>query len=186
MNEHDSERLAGLLEAEGLVATDTAEDADVVILNTCCIRENADNRLYGNLGQLRALKQRRPGMQIAVGGCLAQKDRERSFATGAVGRRRLRDAQRRSRRTISCARPNRKARSSKSSMRPLPKRDEFPSALPVHRELPVRGLGHHPGRAATTTAPFALSRPCGAVKLVVPLRKSLPRSSNWPAEARSK
>ncbi len=77
MNEHDSERLAGLLETEGMVATDSAEDADVVIFNTCCIRENADNRLYGNLGQLRALKQRRPGMQIAVGGCLAQKDREK-------------------------------------------------------------------------------------------------------------
>src|SRR5580704_10757487 len=76
MNEHDSERLAGLLEAQGLVATDSADEADVVILNTCCIRENADNRLYGHLGQLRALKERRPGMQIAVGGCLAQKDRE--------------------------------------------------------------------------------------------------------------
>jgi tRNA-2-methylthio-N6-dimethylallyladenosine synthase len=77
MNEHDSERLAGLLEAQGLVSTDDAETADVVIFNTCCIRENADNRLYGNLGQLRALKLRRPEMQIAVGGCLAQKDRER-------------------------------------------------------------------------------------------------------------
>ncbi len=75
MNEHDSERLAGLLETEGMEATDDVDDADVVVLNTCCIRENADNRLYGHLGQLKAVRARRPGMQIAVGGCLAQKDR---------------------------------------------------------------------------------------------------------------
>ncbi len=75
MNEHDSERLAGLLESEGMEATDDVDDADVVVLNTCCIRENADNRLYGHLGQLKAVRARRPEMQIAVGGCLAQKDR---------------------------------------------------------------------------------------------------------------
>ena len=74
MNEHDSERLAGLLEADGLVPAERLDDADVVVLNTCCIRENADNRLYGNLGHLKAVKQRRPDLQIAVGGCLAQKD----------------------------------------------------------------------------------------------------------------
>jgi tRNA-2-methylthio-N6-dimethylallyladenosine synthase len=77
MNEHDSERLAGLLESEGYERTDDVEAADVVVLNTCCIRENADNRLYGHLGHLKTLKARRPGMQIAVGGCLAQKDGER-------------------------------------------------------------------------------------------------------------
>src|SRR5215210_2513986 len=77
MNEHDSERLAGLLESEGYERTDDVESADVVLLNTCCIRENADNRLYGHLGHLKAVKARRPGMQIAVGGCLAQKDGER-------------------------------------------------------------------------------------------------------------
>ncbi|GIU87354.1 MAG: tRNA-2-methylthio-N(6)-dimethylallyladenosine synthase [Acidimicrobiia bacterium] len=76
MNEHDSERLAGLLAAQGMEPTDDVEEADVVVLNTCCIRENADNKLYGHLGHLRALKERRPGLQIAVGGCLAQKDRE--------------------------------------------------------------------------------------------------------------
>jgi tRNA-2-methylthio-N6-dimethylallyladenosine synthase len=75
MNEHDSERIAGLLEADGLVAADSVEDADVVVLNTCCIRENADNKLYGNLGHLKTIKDRRPDLQIAVGGCLAQKDR---------------------------------------------------------------------------------------------------------------
>jgi len=75
MNVHDSERLAGLLEDAGYVRADDVDTADVVVLNTCAVRENADNRLYGNLGHLAPVKQRRPGMQIAVGGCLAQKDR---------------------------------------------------------------------------------------------------------------
>jgi tRNA-2-methylthio-N6-dimethylallyladenosine synthase len=74
MNVHDSERMAGLLEAAGYVRAAT-DDADVVVFNTCAVRENADNRLYGNLGHLRPAKTARPGMQIAVGGCLAQKDR---------------------------------------------------------------------------------------------------------------
>jgi tRNA-2-methylthio-N6-dimethylallyladenosine synthase len=76
MNEHDSARLAGLLEAEGLEPATGMDDADVVVLNTCCIRENADNRLYGNLGHLKSVKDARPGMRIVVGGCLAQKDRD--------------------------------------------------------------------------------------------------------------
>ncbi len=80
MNVHDSERLAGLLESagfarwEGPAGPDT-DWADVVVFNTCAVRENADNRLYGNLGHLAPVKAARPGMQIAVGGCLAQKDR---------------------------------------------------------------------------------------------------------------
>jgi tRNA-2-methylthio-N6-dimethylallyladenosine synthase len=76
MNVHDSERMAGLLERAGYVRATGPDDADVVVLNTCAVRENADNRLYGNLGHLRPAKTARPGMQIAVGGCLAQKDRE--------------------------------------------------------------------------------------------------------------
>ena len=76
MNEHDSERIAGLLEADGLVAADGVDDADVVVLNTCCIRENADNKLYGTLGHLKSVKDARPDLQIAVAGCLAQKDRD--------------------------------------------------------------------------------------------------------------
>ncbi len=75
MNEHDSERLAGLLVADGLVPAASDAEADVIVLNTCTIRENADQKLYGTLGQLKALKDRRPALQIAVGGCLAQKDR---------------------------------------------------------------------------------------------------------------
>jgi tRNA-2-methylthio-N6-dimethylallyladenosine synthase len=76
MNEHDSERIAGLLAAEGMEPTDDVNEADVVVLNTCCIRENADNKLYGNLGHLKSLKEQRPDLQIAVAGCLAQKDRD--------------------------------------------------------------------------------------------------------------
>jgi len=76
MNEHDSERIRGLLESDGMVPANGVEDADVVLLNTCCIRENADNRLYGNLGQLKAIKDVRPDMRILVSGCLAQKDRD--------------------------------------------------------------------------------------------------------------
>ncbi|OIH97328.1 tRNA (N6-isopentenyl adenosine(37)-C2)-methylthiotransferase MiaB [Curtobacterium sp. MCBA15_001] len=74
MNVHDSERLSGSLQAAGYVAADGAQ-ADVVVINTCAVRENADNRLYGNLGQLAGIKRDHPGMQIAVGGCLAQKDK---------------------------------------------------------------------------------------------------------------
>ncbi|MFZ0324877.1 MAG: tRNA (N6-isopentenyl adenosine(37)-C2)-methylthiotransferase MiaB [Actinomycetes bacterium] len=75
MNAHDSERLAGTLEAAGYVPAVEGHEADVVVFNTCAVRENADNRLYGNLGHLAPAKSARPGMQIAVGGCLAQKDR---------------------------------------------------------------------------------------------------------------
>ena len=80
MNAHDSERIAGVLESAGYVRA-AGDEADLVVFNTCAVRENADNRLYGNLGHLAPAKARRPGMQIAVGGCLAQKDR------GEVARR---------------------------------------------------------------------------------------------------
>ena len=132
MNVHDSERLAGLLEADGMVAADDVDDADVVLLNTCCIRENADNKLYGNLGHLAAVKDRRPGMQIAVAGCLAQKDRELIqarapqvdvvFGTHNVGRAAdlLHEA----------------AATGSPVMEILEEDAAFPSALPVRRELP--------------------------------------------------
>jgi tRNA-2-methylthio-N6-dimethylallyladenosine synthase len=74
MNVHDSERMAGLLESAGYTRA-AGDSADVVVFNTCAVRENADNRLYGNLSHLAPVKRERPGMQIAVGGCLAQKDR---------------------------------------------------------------------------------------------------------------
>src|SRR5882762_6557414 len=75
MNVHDSERLRGLLEDAGYVRAPEGDQADVVVFNTCAVRENADNRLYGNLGHLASVKAAHPDMQIAVGGCLAQKDR---------------------------------------------------------------------------------------------------------------
>lgn len=75
MNEHDSERMAGMLEAEGYSKAARPEEAEVVVFNTCCIREKADQRLYGNLGHLKPVKDANPGMKIVVGGCLAQKDK---------------------------------------------------------------------------------------------------------------
>ncbi|BBZ28033.1 tRNA-2-methylthio-N(6)-dimethylallyladenosine synthase [Mycolicibacterium madagascariense] len=76
MNVHDSERLAGLLEQAGYRRAADGADADVVVFNTCAVRENADNKLYGNISHLVPRKEANPDMQIAVGGCLAQKDRD--------------------------------------------------------------------------------------------------------------
>lgn len=129
MNEHDSERIAGLLETDGMAETDSFDDADVIVLNTCCIRENADNKLYGQLGHLKRLKQERPDLQIAVAGCLAQKDRDLIrekaphvdvvFGTHNVGRATdlLRDA-----------------RVSGPVTEILEESEAFPSALPVKRD----------------------------------------------------
>jgi tRNA-2-methylthio-N6-dimethylallyladenosine synthase len=74
MNEHDSERIAGMLEADGYEPTGEANEAEVVVLNTCAVRENADRRLYGALGHLKPVKERNPRVRIVVAGCLAQKD----------------------------------------------------------------------------------------------------------------
>ena len=137
MNEHDSERLAGLLDAEGMEPTASLDEADVVVLNTCCIRENADNKLYGHLGYLKSLKDRRPDVQIAVGGCLAQKDREliqqraphvdAVFGTYNVGRapQLLRQAAAENRPVLEIL-----------EAAQLEDATAFPSALPVRRELP--------------------------------------------------
>jgi tRNA-2-methylthio-N6-dimethylallyladenosine synthase len=135
MNEHDSERLAGLLQSEGMLPAGSPEDADVVVFNTCCIRENADNRLYGNLGQLRTLKQSRPTLQIAVGGCLAQKDREKIiekapwvdavFGTHNVGHA-----------VALLERAKTEGPVVEILEVAATEAEEFPSALPVVRELP--------------------------------------------------
>ena len=74
MNFHDSERLAGLLEEAGYRRAGDGDTPDVVVFNTCAVRENADNRLYGSLGHLKPLKDANPRMRIVVAGCLAQKD----------------------------------------------------------------------------------------------------------------
>jgi len=80
MNVHDSERLAGLLEQAGYRRVAAGEQADVVVFNTCAVRENADNKLYGNLSHLAPVKAANPDLRIAVGGCLAQKDRAQILA----------------------------------------------------------------------------------------------------------
>jgi tRNA-2-methylthio-N6-dimethylallyladenosine synthase len=140
MNEHDSERIAGLLEADGFTQAERVDEADVIVLNTCCIRENADNKLYGNLGHLKALKAQRPDLTIMVGGCLAQKDRatilDRAphvdvvFGTHNVGR--------------AAELLHQRHRAGQPVVEILDEaaasdRQEFPSALPVRRELPYAG-----------------------------------------------
>ncbi len=140
MNEHDSERISGLLEADGYTRADGVDDADVVVLNTCCIRENADNKLYGNLGHLKALKARNPGLRIVVGGCLAQKDRdqivERAPHVDVVFG------------THNVHRAAELLTEQHSAGRPLVEileetaaddRESFPSALPARREVPYAG-----------------------------------------------
>jgi tRNA-2-methylthio-N6-dimethylallyladenosine synthase len=140
MNEHDSERIAGLLQADGLVETDDAEDADVVVLNTCCIRENADNKLYGTLGHLKSVKDRHPGMQLVVAGCLAQKDRDTvtdraPYVDVVLGTHNVHRA----------AALLHEAREAGHSIVEILEEtvaddhDAFPSALPVRREVPWSG-----------------------------------------------
>ena len=131
MNEHDSERIAGMLESEGYSRARSADEADLVVLNTCAIRENADNRLYGNLGHLKSLKEARPELRIAVGGCLAQKDKQLviekapwvdvAFGTFAVGEL-----------------PSLLARRERTGVPAFEFREQtdvFPSALPARREV---------------------------------------------------
>ncbi len=77
MNKHDSERVAGLLSAQGMSPVAVAEDADVVVFMTCCVRENADERLRGQARSLKSTKAGRPGQLIAVGGCIGQRDGEK-------------------------------------------------------------------------------------------------------------
>jgi len=132
MNEHDSERIAGLLESEGYTKADDAEGADLVVLNTCAIRENADKRLYGTLGQLKRSKDRRPELRIAVGGCLVQKDKhlvlskapwvDVAFGTFAVGE--------------LPALLERRERSGVAAFEFREQTEVFPSALPARRNDP--------------------------------------------------
>src|ERR1035437_2882897 len=132
MNMHDSERLAGLLEEAGYRKAAADAEPDVVVFNTCAVRENADNRLYGNLGHLLPVKNAHPGMQIAVGGCLAQKDRsaitERAawgdvvFGTHNIGSLPV---------LLERARVHQQAQ-----LEILESLERFPSVLPARRESP--------------------------------------------------
>lgn len=74
MNKHDSERIAGVLKGSGFEAAQRVEEADVIVFNTCCVREHAENKLYGHVSRLKSLKQRNKSLTIAVGGCLAQRE----------------------------------------------------------------------------------------------------------------
>ncbi|MCL6451828.1 MAG: tRNA (N6-isopentenyl adenosine(37)-C2)-methylthiotransferase MiaB, partial [Acetobacteraceae bacterium] len=74
MNQHDSEVMGGMLEAMGYRPVDTPEQADLVLINTCCVRGSAEERAYGRIGQLKALKEKRPGLVLAVAGCMVQQD----------------------------------------------------------------------------------------------------------------
>ncbi len=130
MNEHDSERIAGVLAADGMEPTDDLDQADVVVFNTCCIRENADNKFYAHLGDMKALKAARPDLQIAVGGCLAQKDRdgvqERApFVDVVFGTHNLAHA------------PAllREAQASGPLIEILDEHEAYPSALPARRDV---------------------------------------------------
>ncbi|MEI2787188.1 MAG: tRNA (N6-isopentenyl adenosine(37)-C2)-methylthiotransferase MiaB [Candidatus Nanopelagicales bacterium] len=135
MNVHDSERLSGLLEESGYTQASEGQTPDLIVFNTCAVRENADNRLYGNLGHLRPLKVANPDLQIAVGGCLAQKDKslivdkapwvDVVFGTHNLGS--LPDL-------LDRARVRHEAQ-----VEILQQLDEFPSNLPTRRESAFSG-----------------------------------------------
>lgn len=141
MNVHDSERIAGLLETAGytdiaaLPVDSRPETADVVVFNTCAVRENAAGKLYGQLGHLRPAKDANPDLQIAVGGCLAQKDRativDRApwvdvvFGTHNVGSLPV---------LLERARHNREAQ-----VEILESLETFPSTLPTRRDSAYSG-----------------------------------------------
>ncbi|RKS77432.1 tRNA-2-methylthio-N6-dimethylallyladenosine synthase [Motilibacter peucedani] len=135
MNVHDSERLSGLLEAAGYERAERDDAADVVVFNTCAVRENADNKLYGNLSHLAPAKAANPGMQIAVGGCLAQKDRgeivrrapyvDVVFGTHNIGSLPV---------LLERARHNAEAQ-----VEILDALETFPSTLPTRRDSPYAG-----------------------------------------------
>jgi len=79
MNQHDSERLAGQLKSIGYEYTDTLSEANFVLVNTCCVRESAEKKIYGKIGELKTLKASNPNLIIGITGCMAQKDREKLF-----------------------------------------------------------------------------------------------------------
>ena len=133
MNEHDSERIAGLLETDGYVPTTDVADAQVIVINTCAVRENADNRLYGALGHLKPLKEDNPRLRVVVAGCLAQKDqgliqRKAPWVDVVVGTHAL----------PSLLELIQRAERDGPQMDVREYTEVFPSALPAHR-----GSQHH-------------------------------------------
>ena len=135
MNVHDSERLSGLLEDNGYIPVQDGNTPDILVFNTCAVRENADNRLYGTLGQMKAVKDNHPGMQIAVGGCMAQKDKQTVvkkapwvdvvFGTHNLG--------------SLPALLQRSAHNERAEVEIVDSLEEFPSILPAKRESAYAG-----------------------------------------------
>ena len=170
MNEHDSERIAGLLEADGMVRAESEDDADVVVLNTCCIRENADNKLYGNLGHLKPWKepQKTRASDRRVG--LPGPERPRPRRTQKAKYRRRRDGHPQRAPRSRAARPTRPPRSGHRD----PRRGRASTTTrcsPRHCPLaarPLTTLGSRSRSAATTTAPSASCRPCAATEISRP------------------
>lgn len=170
MNVHDSERLSGLLEDAGFTRAEPGGSPDLVVFNTCAVRENADNKLYGNLSHLRPVKDENPNMQIAVGGCLAQKDRatvvkkapwvDVVFGTHNIGNLPA---------LLDRARHNRKA-----EVEILESLEAFPSTLPAKRESPY-AAGCRSRSDATTRAPSVSCRPCAAKRSTADPVTSSPR-----------
>src|SRR4051794_41288700 len=157
MNVHDSERISGLLDEAGYVPAQAGSTPDVVVFNTCAVRENADNRLYGNLGHLKPVKDRTPGMQIAVGGCLAQKDQglittkapwvDVVFGTHNVGSLPV---------LLERARVEQEAQ-----VELLEALEVFPSTLPARRGAAYAAWGSIRGRRGNTRTLLILAGPPG-------------------------
>ena len=183
MNVHDSERLAGLLEEAGYVrGPQRRATPDLVVFNTCAVRENADNRLYGNLGHLLPAKNARPGMQIAVGGCLAQKDRGTHRRAGAVGRRRVRHPQPGSPAGAAGTGPAQRRRPRSRSSRRC--RTSRPTCPPGASRRTRPGC---PSRsAATTPARSASCRACAGARPTAGPATCSPRSRRWSPTASSR
>ncbi len=181
MNVHDSERLSGLLESAGYLRAARGSTADVVVFNTCAVRENADNRLYGNLGQLAPVKAAKPGMQIAVGGCLAQKDRgeitrrapwvDVVFGTNNIGSLPV---------LLERARHNGEAQ-----VEIMESLQVFPSTLPTRRRARTPP-GCRSASAATTPARSASCRACVGPSGTAGRATCWPRSGRWSPTASSR
>ena len=182
MNVHDSERLAGLLDAAGYQRAADGVDADVVVFNTCAVRENADNKLYGNISHLVPRKQANPDMQIAVGGCLAQKDRDAVLQARAVGRRRVRHPQHRLAAHAAGACPAQQGRPGRD------RRGVAGVSVDTARcpRICLCGLGFDLGRAATTPARSASCPRCAARRSTGGPATSSPRCSRWSTRASSR
>ena len=187
MNEHDSERIAGLLEDDGLVLAASVDDADVVVLNTCCIRENADNKLYGNLGQLKRWKEvgsaEGRDRQIVVAGCLAQKDRDLVRGQGALRRCRARHPQRAPRRGAHRGVPPAGPITEILDEAVADDHAHFPSALPARTGDRLQRLGHDPDRLRQLVRLLHRALGAGQRRSAGPSPTSWPRSKGWPPTA---